>query len=177
MFTHRIAIVATIAGSVFVGSQTRGADNTAPAGYVSLFNGQDFSGWKVPDGDDGHWKIIDGVIDYDAGSQSKGSKDLWSDREYGDFVLQVDWRLKEALSSTRTCLISCLTARTPRTFTARNCDSRCRTPIPACFFAVMVTIKSTSGAGRSDRARCIPREPTRKPRPSCERRHAPPPGR
>ncbi len=28
--------------------------NTAPAGYTTLFNGEDFSGWKVPVGDNGH---------------------------------------------------------------------------------------------------------------------------
>jgi type 1 glutamine amidotransferase len=85
-----------VAGLLLVSSLAQGADNTAPEGFVSLFNGKDFTGWKVPEGDDGHWKVVDGVIDYDAGSQAKGSKDLWSDREYGDFVLQVDWRLKEA---------------------------------------------------------------------------------
>jgi len=64
-------------------------------GFVSLFNGKDFAGWKVPEGDNGHWKIVDGVIDYDAQSEAKGEKSLWSEKEYGDFVLQVDWRIKE----------------------------------------------------------------------------------
>jgi type 1 glutamine amidotransferase len=72
------------------------ADNTAPEGFVSLFNGKDLAGWKIPEGDGGHWKVVDGVIDYDAGSQAKGDKALWSDLEYRDFVLQIDWRLKEA---------------------------------------------------------------------------------
>jgi 3-keto-disaccharide hydrolase len=72
------------------------APPTAPDGFVSLFNGKDLAGWKVPDGDNGHWKVVDGVIDYDAGSESKGDKSLWSDREYVDFVLQLDWRIKEA---------------------------------------------------------------------------------
>ena len=34
----------------------QGADNPPP-GFVSLFNGRDFSGWKVPEGDGGHWKL------------------------------------------------------------------------------------------------------------------------
>lgn len=71
------------------------ADNQPPAGFTALFNGKDFSNWKVPEGDGGHWKIIDGVIDYDAQSEAKGDKSLWSQKEYGDFVLQVDWRIKE----------------------------------------------------------------------------------
>ena len=34
--------------------------------YETLFNGKDFSGWKVPKGDGGHWKVADYTIDYDA---------------------------------------------------------------------------------------------------------------
>lgn len=62
---------------------------------MSLFNGKDFSGWQVPDGDNGHWKVVDGVIDYDAQSEAKGDKNLWTEKEYGDFVLQLDWRIKQ----------------------------------------------------------------------------------
>ncbi len=65
-------------------------------GFVSLFNGRDLAGWRVPEGDGGHWKVVDGVIDYDAGSQANGDKNLWSGRAYRDFVLTLDWRLKEA---------------------------------------------------------------------------------
>ena len=72
------------------------ADNAPPEGFVSLFNGKDLAGWKIPEGDGGHWKVVDGVIDYDAQSQAKGDKALWSEVEYRDFVLQIDWRLKEA---------------------------------------------------------------------------------
>jgi hypothetical protein len=67
----------------------------APQGFSSLFNGSDLSGWRVPEGDNGHWKVLDGVIDYDAESESKGDKSLWSEREFGNFVLRLDWRIKE----------------------------------------------------------------------------------
>jgi len=70
------------------------ADNVAPPGFVSLFNGRDFTGWKVPAGDHDHWKVVDGVIDYDAESEARGDKTLWGEKEYGDFVLHVDWRIK-----------------------------------------------------------------------------------
>jgi Domain of Unknown Function (DUF1080) len=63
--------------------------------FGSLFNGKDLSGWKVPAGDNGHWKVVDGVIDYDAASEATGDKSLWSERSYGDFTLRVDWRIKE----------------------------------------------------------------------------------
>jgi hypothetical protein len=81
--------------SLFALGVARAADNVAPAGFVSLFNGKDFTGWAVPAGDKGHWKIVDGVIDYDARSEASGDKNLWFEREFGDFVLHVDWRIKE----------------------------------------------------------------------------------
>ena len=63
---------------------------------TSLFNGKDLSGWKVPAGDNGHWKVMDGVIDYDAESESTAAdKSLWSEKSYGNFTLHVDWRIKE----------------------------------------------------------------------------------
>ena len=67
-----------------------------PAGFVSLFNATDLAGWKIPEGDNGHWKVVDGVIDYDARSEAPGEKDLWTQKEYGDFVLRLDWRFKAA---------------------------------------------------------------------------------
>jgi hypothetical protein len=70
-------------------------DNVPPPGFRALFNGRDFTGWKVPEGDNGHWKIIDGVIDYDAQSEAKGDKSLWHTEDFKDFVLRVDWRIKE----------------------------------------------------------------------------------
>ena len=65
-----------------------------PPGFTSLFNGTDFKGWKVPEGDNGHWKVFDGVIDYDAESEAKSGKDLWADEHFGDFTLEVEWRIK-----------------------------------------------------------------------------------
>ena len=71
-------------------------DGNVPVGFVSLFNGHDLSGWQIPEGDNGHWKVKDGVIDYDARSESKQrDKSLWSERSFRDFVLRVDWRLKK----------------------------------------------------------------------------------
>lgn len=65
-----------------------------PEGFEVLFNGQDFTNWKVPEGDNGHWKILSNVIDYDAESEAE-DKNLWSVKEFKDFILYVDWRIKE----------------------------------------------------------------------------------
>jgi hypothetical protein len=79
---------------LLTGGLTPAADNVAPEGFTALFNGKDFTGWKVPAGDNGHWKVQDGVIDYDAKSEAKGEKSLWSEKSFKDFILRIDWRLK-----------------------------------------------------------------------------------
>ncbi len=66
----------------------------AEDGFTSLFNGKDLSGWKIPEGDNGHWKVVDGVIDYDSATEAKGDRNLWTEKAYGDFILKIDWRIK-----------------------------------------------------------------------------------
>lgn len=76
-------------------ASTHADEPAVPDGFSSLFNGRDFSHWKVPEGDNGHWKIVDGVIDYDASSEAAGDKSLWSEKTYHNYELYVDWRIKE----------------------------------------------------------------------------------
>lgn len=65
-------------------------------GWTSLFNGEDFSGWRfASEHGKAVWSIHDGVIDCDPKLQPRGDKTLWTEKEYGDFQLRVDWRLKE----------------------------------------------------------------------------------
>lgn len=85
------AICLLLLSSLSLSAQT---DKNIPQGFTSLFNGTDFTNWKVPEGDNGHWNIVDGVIDYDAESEAQ-DKNLWSEKEYKDFILYVDWRIKE----------------------------------------------------------------------------------
>jgi hypothetical protein len=75
------------------------AEGEQEDGFRPLFNGQDLSGWTPPEGDNGHWRVVDGVIDYDAASEStQQDKNLWSNEEFGDFILKLDWRIKETPS-------------------------------------------------------------------------------
>src|SRR5437868_13172243 len=64
-------------------------------GFLTLFDGTDLAQWIIPEGDNGHWKVLDGVIDYDARSEAPGNKNLVSKQEFGDFVLKLEWRIKE----------------------------------------------------------------------------------
>jgi hypothetical protein len=89
--TKQIAgIAVAIAAGVFLFT----AKAEPGKGFKSLFNGKDLTGWKIPAGDNGHWKVVDGVIDYDAQSEAKGEKHLWTEKEFGDFELKIDWRIK-----------------------------------------------------------------------------------
>jgi len=63
-------------------------------GWTPLFDGKDLAAWKIPEGDNGHWKVVDGVIDYDAQSEAKRDRNLWTEESFGDFVLHIDWRFK-----------------------------------------------------------------------------------
>jgi hypothetical protein len=81
---------------VLAGSAARPeAQGAVPEGFVSLFNGKDLSGWRIPEGDGGHWKVVDGVIDYDAGSQAAKDKNLWTMKSFRNFQLKIDWRIKD----------------------------------------------------------------------------------
>ncbi|HEX4949804.1 MAG TPA: DUF1080 domain-containing protein [Blastocatellia bacterium] len=88
-------VIAAGLSSLLVEPLKSSAAKQTPEGFTSLFNGRDFTGWKVPEGDNGHWKVLNGVIDYDAESEAQRDKNLWTEREYENFVLRVDWRLKD----------------------------------------------------------------------------------
>ena len=102
-----VAVLAAWAGLSNAG--VRAADND---GFKPLFNGKDLTGWKIPEGDGGHWKVLaagacdaavmgtvakgmnsGSCIDYDASSEAK-DKNLWTQKSYRNFELRVDWRFK-----------------------------------------------------------------------------------
>ena len=73
--------------------QTNDTINFEEEGYTSLFNGENLDGWVIPEGDGGHWKVLDGVIDYDALSQAEGVKHLFTERDdFKDFRLHLEWK-------------------------------------------------------------------------------------
>lgn len=67
---------------------------TPDEGFVSLYNGLDLRGWKKDPGHEKHWVAQDWIIDYDGQSEAE-DKNLWTEKEYGNFILIVDWRQNE----------------------------------------------------------------------------------
>jgi len=87
-------------------------DNTPPEGFTALFNGKDLTGWKGLVGSPKsraqmtadqltaaqkqadermrqHWQALDGALVFDGKGQS-----LCTAKDYGDFELYVDWKIK-----------------------------------------------------------------------------------
>lgn len=93
---HCVTLLAAmlVVGTTFADGVSAADPDGEHDGFVTLFDGASLSGWVVPEGDNGHWKVVDGVIDYDAQSEAQGEKHLWTEKEYGDFILKIDWRIK-----------------------------------------------------------------------------------
>jgi len=83
-----------VAAAVTLAATPLLADPPKGEGWKPLFNGKDLSGWVVPKGDGGHWKVVEGVIDYDARSEAKGNKNLRTEETFGDYRLHIEWHLK-----------------------------------------------------------------------------------
>lgn len=63
-------------------------------GFISLYNGLDLRGWKQVPGNINHWQAKNWILDYDGKSQAAGEdRHLWTEKEYANFTLIVDWRL------------------------------------------------------------------------------------
>jgi uncharacterized protein (TIGR03067 family) len=61
--------------------------SAGPAAWTDLLNGTDLSGW-APVASDGAWSVKDGVL-----SATPGDGWLATDRDYGDFELELDYRI------------------------------------------------------------------------------------
>jgi len=60
-------------------------------GFQSLYTGVDLAGWKHVDGHKAHWQAANWRLRYDGKCEAK-DKNLWSAKDYGDFVMICDWR-------------------------------------------------------------------------------------
>lgn len=111
--SYRLPVCAMAAAVALFAEASHTVRADVPEGFVALFNGQDLTGWKGLVADPKkraemsaeelataqakadermreHWKVIDGVIEFDGKGDS-----LCTLNEYGDFELYVDWKILE----------------------------------------------------------------------------------
>jgi hypothetical protein len=85
---------ATVLLTVLFAAVPAAADSTADRekadGFVPLFNGRDLSGWKPYDSKAENWSVEDGVLV----CAGKGGGWLGTERDYDNFVLRLEYRLK-----------------------------------------------------------------------------------
>lgn len=72
-------------------SSPRTAGLPAPAGFTSIFTGTNLSGWKAEGAAASHWRASKGVLEHDG-----IANDLWTEPEFGDFRLLLEWRWPDA---------------------------------------------------------------------------------
>ena len=65
----------------------------------SIFNGKDFSGWKVPENNKTWFHVADGILKVESGPERKGQT-LWTEKEYGNFVMEFDFMFGEGVVDT-----------------------------------------------------------------------------
>jgi len=63
-------------------------------GFHSLYNGLDLRGFRHIPGHENHWRARNWILDYDGKSEAE-DKNLWTQEQFGDFILIVDWRLPD----------------------------------------------------------------------------------
>lgn len=74
---------------------SQGNSAKAPEGFVPLFNGTDLKGWNRYASKKDLWTVEDGMIV----CQGNGGGWLGTDRDYSDFELRLEYRLKPAGNS------------------------------------------------------------------------------
>jgi hypothetical protein len=89
--TRLIALTVILAAGLIAGRSQAG-EAIAPTGRIELFNGKDFTGWKLylrGDADPSQtWSIKDGVIH----CTGKPAGYMRTERAYRDYKLTVEWR-------------------------------------------------------------------------------------
>src|SRR5262245_3376025 len=92
--TTRLWAVSLIAGGLAVAvtaAPLGAADVKTEAGFVSLFNGRDLTGWKTHPDDKAKWEVKDGAI-----TASGPAGHLYSERgDYENFVYRMEIKIND----------------------------------------------------------------------------------
>ena len=97
--------------------------------FVPLFNGKDFTNFK-DEGAKDFWRIENGVLIGENDAARKGHY-LWTEKEYGDFVLEFDVRWK---STTPRGIDTGIEMRKPKIQLQLGVSSTLRTDMSGCFY-------------------------------------------
>jgi hypothetical protein len=85
-------------------------DEVAPLAedFVPLYTGVDLVGWKAEPDRAKRWQLRNWVLRCDGEGKSEGeaaAAPLWTEREFGDFVLVADWKLPSKVPSGRSGIV------------------------------------------------------------------------
>jgi len=88
--------LAIVVSSVITASLAKAGES----GFVSLFDGKNLDAWRM--GPDKSWVVEDGVIalkraDYDG--KEHNNDYLWTKEQYGDFILELEFKIPEKANS------------------------------------------------------------------------------
>ncbi len=86
----RSAAVALLVSLTILSSTAALGGQEKSNGFVSLFNGTDLTGWKTYDSKAENWSVEGGMIV----CNGKGGGWLGTERDYADFILRLEYRLK-----------------------------------------------------------------------------------
>lgn len=105
-FIIAIALFAAIMISLPVSAQNKLTGKEKKAGWVLLFNGKDFSGWRQVNGTGmpKNWVIEDNTMKVFTGEGKKPGAGangdiIFGDKKYKNFELSIDWKASKAANS------------------------------------------------------------------------------
>ena len=84
-----VSLLVLVLFAASAGTQTV-TDEEKKQGFVPLFDGKSFAGWKADDKTARSWKVEDRML-----VLTGGNADLYTAEEYDDFVLRFEWRPKK----------------------------------------------------------------------------------
>ncbi|MCX8156798.1 MAG: DUF1080 domain-containing protein [Verrucomicrobiae bacterium] len=87
------ALVAALLGAFVLATLSA----QAAGDWVTLFNGKDLTGWRVP-ASNVFWKVVDGVLVGENDETLKGSM-LYTEKSYQDFIFEADVRWQGDIDS------------------------------------------------------------------------------
>lgn len=93
--------LALLIGSCNMETKQRKAENKEVEKYMEwtgLFNGTDFTGWKIVGSEKADFKVVDGII---VGNTVKGIPNsfLVTEKSYDDFVLELEFKIDPGINS------------------------------------------------------------------------------